>query len=151
VDDSAYIVGEKNSTVVAILQQPAVLRCAAGGYPKPHVTWWRRDLMLPLKDDRYEITREYSLRFSRVELHDLGPYICQAYNSFGRPVSMHVTLKARGPVRPRTIEDQKYMEYIVNEPEPTRRPFFTPPTTVRTTLRPRTRPPVREPTQTFSK
>lgn len=141
MDGSAYILGDSNTTVVATILQPATLRCLAGGHPKPFVTWWRGDKILPLKDDRVEITRDYSLILNRVDLHDLGPYVCQAYNSIGRPVSIQVTLKARGPVHARTDEDRKYLQYVDNEP-------FVPPTTYRPhvthphpTAPPRTRPP----------
>ena len=122
MDGSAYILGDLNTTVVATISQPATLRCLAGGQPKPFVTWWRGDKILPLKDDRVEITRDYSLIINRVEINDLGPYVCQAYNSIGRPVSIQVTLKARGPLHARTEEDRKYLQYVVYE-------AATPPTT----------------------
>lgn len=125
VDGSAYILGDSNSTVVSALSQPATLRCLAGGYPKPFVTWWRGDKILPLKDDRVEITRDYSLNLNRVELYDLGPYVCQAYNSIGRPVSIQVTLKVRGPLHARGEEVSKYLQYIVAEPPSTARPYIT--------------------------
>lgn len=139
MDGSAYILGDSNSTVVTTVAQPATLRCLAGGHPKPFVTWWRGDKILPLKDDRVEITRDYSLILNRVDLNDLGPYVCQAYNSIGRPVSIQVTLKARGPVHARTEEDRKYLQYIEDLPPP-------PPTTPRPQISypsqtPRTRPP----------
>lgn len=129
--------GEPNSTVIGVLGQPAVIRCAAGGYPKPFVTWWRGDKILPLKDDRFEITRDYSLVFSKLELFDLGPYVCQAYNSIGRPVSITVTLHARGPVRPQNEEERKFMQYVLNEVPATERPIYRPP--------PPTSPPARRP------
>lgn len=119
------------------LAQPAVLRCLAGGHPKPFVTWWRGDKILPLKDDRMEITRDYSLHLTSVDLHDLGSYVCQAYNSIGRPVSIQVTLKVRGPVHARSDEDRKYLQYVDSEPyssPSTYRPQTLPPT-----LPPRTR------------
>lgn len=153
-EGSAYIVGEPNSTVIAHLSQPAVLRCSAGGFPKPFVTWWRGDKILPLKDDRFEITRDYSLVFSRVDLYDLGTYACQAYNAIGRPVTISVTLRARGKVQPRTEEDYKYIQYIVTDPQPTSPPTYKPPpltsTSVSTTRRPLpppTRPPQTRPPQ----
>lgn len=116
-EGSAYILGDTNSSVIATLTQPAMIRCAAGGYPKPFVTWWRGDQILPLKADRFEITRDYSIVFSRVELHDLGQYVCQAYNAYGKPVSKTVFLRARGPVTARNDEDRKYLQYLVNAPE----------------------------------
>jgi papilin len=136
VEGGSYIVGEPNATVVGVIGQPATIRCAAGGYPKPFVTWWRGDKILPLKDDRFEITRDYSLVFSRLELFDLGPYVCQAYNSVSRPVSISVTLKARGSLRPRNEEEAKYTQYMVSEPAPTERPIYRPPPPTQTTRRP---------------
>ena len=100
---------------MANLLQPATLRCLAGGQPKPTVYWWRGTNMLPYKSDRFEMTREFSLVFEKVELHDLGPYVCQAYNSIGKPVSIQITLKARGSVQIRSEEDRKFMQYIESD------------------------------------
>ncbi|KAL7022058.1 hypothetical protein ACKWTF_012113 [Chironomus riparius] len=146
-EGSAYIIGEPNSTVVAQLSQPAVLRCSAGGYPKPFVTWWRGDKILPLKDDRFEITRDYSLVFSRVDLYDLGTYACQAYNAIGRPVTISVVLRARGKFQPRTEEDYKYIQYIITDPQPTSPPTFKPPPSPSTTPMSTTRRPLPPPTR----
>ena len=136
-EGSAYILGDTNSSVISTLTQPATIRCAAGGYPKPFVTWWRGDQILPLKAERFEITRDYSITFTRVELHDLGQYVCQAYNAYGKPVSKTVLLLARGPVTARNDEDRKYLQFLVNAPEA--------PTTVRTRPVYPYRPPVSPP------
>jgi hypothetical protein len=48
-----------------------------------------------------------------------------AYNSIGRPVSIQVTLKARGPVYPRTEEERRYQQYIEDE-EPVEPSTFRP-------------------------
>jgi hypothetical protein len=138
VEGAAYIVGEPNATVTGVIGQPAVIRCAAGGYPKPFVTWWRGDKILPLKDDRFEITRDYSLVFSKLELTDLGPYVCQAYNSIARPVSITATMMARGPVRARNEDEQRFLQYVVSELA-TERPIYRPPPTIPTA------PPTRRP------
>lgn len=98
------------------MEKPATLRCLAGGQPKPTVYWWRGTNMLPYKTDRYEVTREFSLVFEKVELHDLGPYVCQAYNSIGKPVSIQITLKVRGPVHVRNEDDRKFLQYVDSEP-----------------------------------
>lgn len=140
MDGSAYILGDSNTTVVTPLQQSATLRCLAGGHPKPFVTWWRGDKILPLKDDRVEITRDYSLILARVDLVDLGPYVCQAYNSIGRPVSIQVTLKTHGPVHARNEEERNYLQFVESEPfvpTSTYRPYV--PSQTRPT-QPRTRP-----------
>jgi papilin len=140
VDGSAYILGDSNSTVVSAISQPATLRCLAGGYPKPFVTWWRGDKILPLKDEKVEITRDYSLILNKIDLSDLGPYVCQAYNSIGRPVSIQVTLKARGQVHARTEEERKNLQYVETEPLATPT-TFRPQTAPPQTQLPRTRPP----------
>lgn len=127
VEGSAYILGEPNSTVVATLHQPATLRCAAGGHPKPFVTWWRGDKILPLKDENFEITRDYSIIISRVTILDLGPYVCQAYNSIGRPVTVQVTLKCRGPLHATNDEERRFLVYEDNEVVPTVPTYRQPP------------------------
>lgn len=113
----AYILGETNSTKLLTLNQPATVRCLAGGNPKPYVSWWRGTEMLPLSSTRHEINREFSLVFQRLELSDLGPYVCQAYSGEGKPVSMHVTLKAVGPVHVRNRDDEQYRKYLVSSAE----------------------------------
>lgn len=141
MDGSAYILGDSNSTVVTDIEQSATLRCLAGGHPKPFVTWWRGDQILPFKNDRVEITRDYSLILTKVDIVDLGPYVCQAYNSIGRPVSIQVTLKTHGPVHARNEEERNYLQYVESEPfvpTSTYRPYQTAPQTRPT--HPRTRP-----------
>ena len=113
----AYILGETNSIKLLSLNQPATVRCLAGGNPKPYVSWWRGTEMLPLSTTRHEINSEFSLVFQRLELSDLGPYVCQAYSGEGKPVSIHVTLKAVGPVHVRNREDEQYLKYLVNSAE----------------------------------
>jgi papilin len=100
------------------------------------VTWWRGDNILPLKDDKVEIGRDYLLTINRVEIVDLGPYKCQAYNSIGRPASIQVTLKVRGQLHARTEEERKYLQYVEHEP-------YEPPQT----YRPPTHTPTQPPTQ----
>lgn len=73
--------------------------------------------MLPFSSARHEINRDFSLVFQRLELTDLGPYVCQAYSGEGKPVSMHVTLKAVGRVHVRNREDEEYLKYLVSTPE----------------------------------
>ncbi|XP_058811937.1 papilin isoform X2 [Topomyia yanbarensis] len=142
VPRDAYIVGPHNDTQVVELNQPASIRCPAGGFPKPIVTWWRETFMMPIK----LINRDYSLQFTRVRLSDLGSYVCQAYSGAGKGISKTVTLKAYGPVHISDPVDEKYLRFIVHSrpaPVPTYRPapviphhprptppvFYTPPPT----------------------
>lgn len=121
--------GEKNATQIVSLTQPAALRCLAGGNPKPYISWWHGDEMIPLNTEQYQVTRDFSLQLSKVELSDLGPYICQAYSGSGKPVSVTITLKTYGPVSITDPEDEKYRKFVIEQREevPTRRPP-TPPT-----------------------
>lgn len=96
------------------INQPTVLRCLAGGHPKPYVSWWRDTEMLPLTSERFEQNRDYSLVFKQVELVDLGPYVCQAYSGVGKPKSMTVTLKTVGPIQSRTPEEDPYLQYVLD-------------------------------------
>lgn len=120
--------GAPNTTKIVDLNQPAELRCLAGGYPKPMVSWWRGTELLALASPRFEINRDYSLLFQNIELSDLGTYTCQAYSRFGKPVSMHITLKAYGPVHANNSDDEQYLKYIIDapslqpEPYPPQRP-----------------------------
>ena len=91
------------------------MRCPAGGYPLPHVTWWRNRTKLSVIGERFEMTRDYSLMFRSVQLTDLGPYSCMVNNKVGhRPVTMEVTLKAVGPVRATTNEQAPFLQYIID-------------------------------------
>lgn len=116
VDAKAYILGDANTTQIVNLEQPATVRCLAGGHPKPFVSWWKGTDLLPLKTTRFEQTKDFSLVFYKIELSDLGPYICQAWSGAGKPVSKYVTLKAIGPVHPSTDNDRQYLKYIVDAP-----------------------------------
>lgn len=124
----AYILGDTNSSKIVELNQPAQIRCLAGGFPKPSITWWRGTNMLPLKSTRFEVNRDNSIDFNSVALSDLGPYICQAYSGQGKPVSMYVTLLAIGPANAETPEDEPYLQYIVPSPPLEQTPHYYRPT-----------------------
>lgn len=72
--------------------------------------------MLPLKSTRFEVKRDYSLAFESITLSDLGPYICQAYSGYGKPVSMYITLNAVGPAYPTTPDQTEYLRYVIEAP-----------------------------------
>lgn len=112
----AYILGEANSTQIVTLNKPATVRCLAGGYPKPFISWWKGTELLPYKSTRFEVTQEFSLVFNQIELSDLGPYICQAYSGSGKPVSKYVTLRAIGPVHTNNDDDRQYFKYLIDAP-----------------------------------
>lgn len=102
------------------------MRCPAGGYPAPHVSWWRERKRLGLISDRFELIRDYSLMFRSIQLTDLGPYTCEVWNGLGRPTSMKVVLKAVGPARAVTNAEAPYLQYIIDPARApvTRRPSY---------------------------
>ena len=120
-----YILGETNATNIVTLNRPAVVRFLAGGYPRPHVSWWHEKQLVPLNSDRIEMKSDYSLHISSVELPDLGEYVCQAYSGIGKPISMYATLKAYGPFHLTNRDHDRYLKYIIapNVP-PTTPPYI---------------------------
>uniref|UniRef100_A0A1B0C4R9 Papilin n=1 Tax=Glossina palpalis gambiensis TaxID=67801 RepID=A0A1B0C4R9_9MUSC len=127
VNMPAYVYGNKNATQIVTLNRPAVVRCPAGGHPAPMVYWWRNRERLPLVHQRYEFTRDYSLRFHSVQLSDLGPYTCHVWNRVStRPASIKITLKAFGPARAISNDEAQYLQYIVDPAQAptTQRPSY---------------------------
>lgn len=131
VPTKAYISGEANTTKLVELNKPATVRCLAGGYPKPIVSWWRGTEILPLRSTRFEVNRDYSLVFNQIGLIDLGPYICQAYSGEGKPVSVSIVLKAIGPAHANDENEEQYLKYIIDAPTlpVTQAPLFSYPIT----------------------
>ena len=111
------IVADKGYMVV-VFGAPVIVHCHAVGWPRPSVTWWRGDRMLPLSSERYEQFRDYSLLIRRVNFRDLGPYTCQAYNGYGRPSSYTIIVQAIGPVYTTDTLDAEFSRYIVPQPQP---------------------------------
>lgn len=106
----ANVIGEESTAVVVALDSPTVLQCYAVGWPRPIVTWWRADRMLPMTSDQFEQRRDHSLVVRLVTVSVLGPYTCQAYNGLGRAASWSVTLQAHGtPVAGRDQPDSPYL------------------------------------------
>ena len=103
---------------VATLGLPVVIYCRVVGWPRPQITWWRGNLMLPRTSDNFDQKREGSLSIRRLSLRDLGPYTCQAYNGQGMATSRIIVLKALGPVRTTNPLESQYLKYIVSPPRP---------------------------------
>lgn len=118
-DHSAAIVGEPNTFITVTINSPTILHCYAMGWPRPFVTWWHGDRMLPLSSEYYEQDSEYTLLIRSVTISNLGIYTCQAYNGIERPASWSMTLQAIGPIHNVKPEHQEYLKYLV---QPPRRP-----------------------------
>jgi len=106
------------------LNTPAVLHCYAMGWPRPSVTWWRAERILPMASKRYEQRRDFTLLLASVSLEDLGPYTCQAYNGEGKAKSWTITVQ--GFKQPGTgySTAAAYYQYLVDEPEQVRPPVY---------------------------
>lgn len=113
---SAAIVGEPNTYLTVTMNSPISLHCYAMGWPRPFVTWWRGDRMLPLSSEIYEQDSDYTLLIRSVTLQTLGIYTCQAFNAIGKPASWSVTLQAVGPVYNVRPEQEEYTKYLVQPP-----------------------------------
>lgn len=87
------------------------------GWPRPFVTWWRGDRMLPLSSEYYEQDSDYTLLIRSVTITNLGVYTCQAYNGIERPASWSVTLQAIGPVYNLRPDQLEYAQYLVQPPK----------------------------------
>ena len=116
--------------LVVVLGGPVIIHCHAIGWPRPSVTWWRGERMLPLSSERYEQFRDYSLLVRRVSFRDLGPYTCQAYNGYGRPSSFTVVLQAVGPVYSVEADEVEFQRYLIPAPQPEQRPPVSSATTI---------------------
>lgn len=108
---SAAIVGEPTTSITVTINSPTTLHCYAMGWPRPFVTWWRGDRMLPFSSEDYEQDSDYTLLIRSVTISNLGVYECQAYNAIDRPASWSITLLAIGPVH------NVSSPYIVPPPE----------------------------------
>lgn len=107
----ANVIGEESTAVIVALNSPTVLQCYAVGWPRPFVTWWRADRMLPMTSETFEQRNDHSLYIRMVTINLLGPYTCQVYNGIGRASSWSVTLQAHD-----TAVNQPYNPYLVPPP-----------------------------------
>ncbi|XP_036145237.1 papilin isoform X3 [Monomorium pharaonis] len=111
------IIGEPDTRITVTMNSPIALHCYAMGWPRPFVTWWRGDQMLPLFSDNYEQDTDYTLLIRSVTLTSLGIYTCQAFNGIGTPASWSATLQAIGPVYNVKPEHEEYTKYLVQPPK----------------------------------
>ncbi|XP_077270107.1 proteoglycan-like sulfated glycoprotein papilin isoform X5 [Temnothorax americanus] len=111
------IIGEPDTRITVTMNSPIALHCYAMGWPRPLVTWWRGDQMLPLFSDNYEQDTDYTLLIRSVTLTSLGIYTCQAFNGIGTPASWSATLQAIGPVYNVKPEHEEYTKYLVQPPK----------------------------------
>ena len=111
---SAAVLGEDDNRLTITLGQPTSVQCYAYGWPRPFITWWRNDNMLPLLSDQYEQRSDYSLFISSVKLSNLGIYTCQAYNGLGKAASWSVTVQTFGPVTSYDSKDSDYLRYVID-------------------------------------
>lgn len=114
---SVAIIGEPDTRITVTMNSPIALHCYAMGWPRPFVTWWRGDRMLPLFSENYEQDTDYTLLIRSVTLTNLGVYTCQAFNGIGRPASWSATLQAIGPVYNVKPEHEEYIKYLVQPPK----------------------------------
>lgn len=111
------IIGEPDTRVTVTMNSPISLHCYAMGWPRPQITWWHGDRLLPLVSDDYEQDTDYTLLIRSVTLSNLGVYTCQAFNGIGTPASWSLTLQAIGPVYNVKPEQQEYTKYLVQPPK----------------------------------
>lgn len=114
----ANVLGDEDPKLTVSLGAPTALLCYAYGWPRPSITWWRGDKMLPLSSTQYEQKRDYSLLIHSVKLSNLGIYTCQAYNGLGKAASYSITVQAIGPVHYTNPEDEQYVKYLVQPQTP---------------------------------
>ncbi|XP_011689368.1 PREDICTED: papilin isoform X5 [Wasmannia auropunctata] len=114
---TAAIIGEPDTRITVTMNSPIVLHCYALGWPRPFVTWWRGDEILPMTSDSYEQDTDYGLLIRSVTLTSLGIYTCQAYNGIGTAASWSTTLQAIGPVYNVKPEHEEYTKYLVQPPK----------------------------------
>ncbi|XP_054713925.1 hemicentin-1-like [Uloborus diversus] len=63
--------------------QPAVLKCAAEGYPKPVISWEHNSRSMDLFNPRYKLYPSGDLHISLTQPSDMGTYTCIAKNEAG--------------------------------------------------------------------
>lgn len=121
---AAAIIGEPNTQLTVTMNSPIALHCYAWGWPRPFVTWWRGDRMVPLSSEIYEQDSDYTLLIRSVTLSTLGVYTCQAFNAIGKAASWSITVQAIGPVYNVRPEYEQYLKYLVEPPKKPERPQY---------------------------
>ncbi|XP_058806520.1 papilin [Phymastichus coffea] len=121
-DNPPAIIDEPNRSITVNLNSPTILHCYAVGWPRPMVTWWRNDSMLPLNTEQYHQGSENTLLIHSVTLTMLGIYTCQAFNGIGKPAEWSTVLQAVGPVANVPPDQQHYTQYLVQPPQRPEKP-----------------------------
>lgn len=100
------------------------MHCYAVGWPRPGVTWWRNDSLLPLNNEDYVQGSANTLAIQSVTLNKLGVYTCQAFNGIGRPAEWSTVVQAVGPVANVPPDQEKYTKYLVQAPQKPEKPSY---------------------------
>ncbi|XP_059485336.1 papilin-like isoform X2 [Neocloeon triangulifer] len=112
------------------LNSPAILHCYAMGWPRPSVTWWRGERMVPMASKGHQENRkDFTLLIKSVTPEDLGPYTCQAYNSIGKATSWTITVQGYKAADAIFSGSEDYFQYLVDPFEPDHSKLTLPATT----------------------
>nr|AVK72298.1 Robo2 protein [Isodiametra pulchra] len=77
----------KPSNKTATLKGEVIFVCLVEGFPKPAITWRRKD-NLPFPESRTRhFPGEHSISVSNISMADEGEYVCEASNGVGKTIS----------------------------------------------------------------
>uniref|UniRef100_A0A8D8QLD2 Papilin n=1 Tax=Cacopsylla melanoneura TaxID=428564 RepID=A0A8D8QLD2_9HEMI len=93
VERPASVIGEDSTAVMVRLGRPSIVPCYAIGYPRPAITWWHQNDLIPLHNEHYDVNKNI-LTIRQMVPERLGAYTCQAYNGLGKAVSWTVHLQS---------------------------------------------------------
>ncbi|RXG53685.1 Dipeptidyl peptidase 1 [Armadillidium vulgare] len=68
---------------IATLGQSIALECQGTGYPKPKVTWFKEDKLVPEDSNHVLVDNGQFLLLLKVEESDIGSYRCELTNTLG--------------------------------------------------------------------